>query len=61
MRLKQTGNGLIEPFDEQDVAVFEHCAGGMSAVTEDYFNDRMIILLQAHGESEIEINGHSIY
>ena len=61
MRLKKIGNGLIEPFDEYDIPMFEHCAAGMSAVTEDYFNDRMIVILQAHGEREIEINGDSIY
>ncbi len=61
MRLKQTNNirtgGTIEPFDEYDRPLFQHCANGMCAVTEDYFNDVLLQVLQAHGVSGIEING----
>ena len=64
MRLKQTNNlhsaNMIEPFDEYDRPIFEHCANGMCAVKEDYFNDVLLQVLQAHGVVDIEINGFEL-
>ena len=46
---KDGGRTLIKPKHKRHVTLFEHCAGGMTAVTPEFFNMRVKKLLKMHG------------
>ena len=58
MKLRKFMGGnrsLIDPVHERDFPLFEHCADGMVAVTEDHFNDTVKPLLECHGVKSFDI------
>jgi len=55
MKLIQGKDRLIRPALKIDDALFQHCAAGMEAVTEDRFKSFVEEMLFAHNEVSITI------
>lgn len=56
IRYYDVGRVQIKPYDKEDKALFEHCAGGMCAVTEKKYAEEVEALLFIHGVTELRIN-----
>ena len=48
MKLIKNERGFIEPKDKKDQAIFEHCSGGMRAVTQERFDNHVKEILFLH-------------
>lgn len=46
---------LIAPVNLDDAPIFEHCSGGMEAVTESYLDSDVRPLLLVHGVTVVQI------
>lgn len=55
MILTYNGSGQIEPYHQEDMPFFKHCADGMIAVTQKYYESHLKSVIQAHGVEIIRV------
>lgn len=61
MQIRQRKDGLLEPLWEKDKPLFEHCAGGLCAVTEEYFWRVVYGLIRVHVDNNTRFSVFGFY
>lgn len=46
---KDCGRKLVEPVEDSDKPLFQHCCDGMINVTKSYYEAKALPVLRAHG------------
>lgn len=57
MKVEKRADNYIVPVNNEDEALFSHCADGMIAVTQVKFDNVVAPLLMMHGVMCIEMSG----